>query len=134
MTRRQQTAPTVEVVTDGRFREIESYAAAKVAALLRLAHEPVLSARVRVTRRPQELRRPVVARAAVDVNGRVVHVSAAAPDARACVDELADRLRTRLERNARHWEARRGRASRAAARDGRRARSSRPESARSVRD
>ena len=125
MSRRPPVAPpAVEVVTEGRFWGIEDYAGEKVTALLRLAHEPVLSVRVRVTRHPQALWRPVVAHAAVDVNGRLVHVSATGPTPRACVDRLTARLRTRLERNARHWEARRGRASRAAARADRRGRHS----------
>lgn len=108
MTERQPT-PLVEVATDGRFSGIDEYARAKVTPLLRLAHEPVLSARVRLTRHVDPaVRRPVVARADLDVNGRPVCVRVTAPTPCEGVDLLVATLRTRLERGARHWEARRG--------------------------
>jgi hypothetical protein len=55
------------------------------------------------------------------VNGRPVHVAAAAETPRESVDLLAARLRMVLERHARHWEARRASASRRRAADRRRA-------------
>jgi len=103
-------APRVDVVTDGSFLGIEEYVQRKIGALLRLAHEPVLSARVRLTRSPGlGARHPVTARATVDVNGRPVHAGVTATTARESVDRLEATLRTALERHARHWEARRGR-------------------------
>jgi ribosome-associated translation inhibitor RaiA len=118
--RQEFAAPVVQVSAHGPFLGIEEYAREKVSSLLHLAHEPVLAARVRLLR-PADLRRPVVAVAVLDVNGRVIHARAEAPEARESVDRLVSILRTRLERSARHWEARRSAASHAAARDERRA-------------
>jgi ribosome-associated translation inhibitor RaiA len=110
---RSEQVATVQVVTEGRFPGIEEYAERKIGSLLRLAHEPVLAAQVRLTRPPGPVAgRLVVARASVDVNGRPVHVAATAATARESVDLLEAKLRTVLERHARHWEARRARASR----------------------
>jgi hypothetical protein len=110
---RSDQAVTVDVVTDGTFLGIEEYAERKVGSLLRLAHEPVLSAQVRLTHSPGLLAgRWVVARASIDVNGRPVHVGATARTAREGVDLLVAKLRMVLERHARHWEARRASASR----------------------
>jgi ribosome-associated translation inhibitor RaiA len=109
---RLRQAATVEVVTQGAFLGIEEYAERKIGSLLRLAHEPVLAAQVRLTRSPDPFAaRRVVARASVDVNGRPVHVGATAATARESVDLLAAKLRIVLERHARHWEARRARHS-----------------------
>ncbi|WP_020661535.1 ribosome hibernation promotion factor [Amycolatopsis benzoatilytica] len=85
------------------------YAQDKIGNLLRLAHRPVLSARVRVTRHGDPaVPRPVVAQANIDVNGRLVRAQAEGENAREAVDRLEERLRHRLERIAQHWEARRG--------------------------
>jgi ribosome-associated translation inhibitor RaiA len=76
-----------------------------------LAHapEPVLCGTVRLS----SLADPAVANPAlvsirVDLNGRPVHAHAAAADMPAAIALAADRLRSRLRRVARHWEARRG--------------------------
>lgn len=85
------------------------YARNKIGALLHLAHRPVLSARVRVTRHGDPaVPYPVVAQANINVNGRLVRAQAEGETSREAVDRLAARLRHRLERVARHWEARRG--------------------------
>jgi hypothetical protein len=88
--RQEFTAPVVQVSAHGPFPGIEEYAREKVSALLHLAHEPVLAARVRLLR-PADLRRPVVAVAVLDVNGRVIHVRAEAPGARESVDRRVRR-------------------------------------------
>ncbi|WP_037305865.1 ribosome hibernation promotion factor [Amycolatopsis orientalis] len=101
----------VEVAVRGRLSpEAQAYAAEKIGKLLRLASEPVLAARVRFTvHHDPAVARPVVVQGNVDVNGRVVRAQVAAPTASEAVDALEARLRTGLERAARHWEARRGR-------------------------
>jgi hypothetical protein len=119
---RSGQAATVDVVAEGAFLGIEEYAERKIGSLLRLAHEPVLAAQVRLTRPPGPLAgRRVVARASVDVNGRPVHVGVTAATARESVDLLDAKLRTVLERHARHWEARRARTSHRSAVERRRA-------------
>ncbi|MEU5261954.1 sigma 54 modulation/S30EA ribosomal C-terminal domain-containing protein [Amycolatopsis sp. NPDC021455] len=102
---------TIEVTTDGRERAgAPGYARRKVGALLHLAHRPVLSARVRLTRHPDPaVRYPVTAQADLDVNGRIVHAHADGENSTEAIDRLEARLRHRLERVAEHWEARRGR-------------------------
>lgn len=89
--------------------DVYDYARRKVTAAAAHAREPVLFARVRVTRhRDPAVRRPVVAQANVDVDGRLVRAQVAAATAREAVDLLQDRLRARLDR-APHRKARRGR-------------------------
>ncbi|OBF09755.1 integrase [Mycobacterium sp. ACS4054] len=85
------------------------YARGKIGELARFASRPVLHARVRLTRhRDPAVRRPVVAQANLDVDGRPVRAQVQAGTAHEAVDLLAARLRRRLERTAAHWEARRG--------------------------
>ncbi|MFB9905415.1 ribosome hibernation promotion factor [Allokutzneria oryzae] len=82
------------------------YARDKIGALLHLAHRPVLFARVRVSRHGDPaVSRPVVAQANLDVNGRLVRAQAVGESSWEAVDRLEARLRHRLERVARHWEA-----------------------------
>ncbi|WP_286149216.1 sigma 54 modulation/S30EA ribosomal C-terminal domain-containing protein [Mycobacterium sp. IS-1496] len=85
------------------------YARAKIGRLGRVADGPVLAARVRLTERPAPTgKRPVIAQANLDVAGRLVRAQVEGATAREAIDRLEDRLRRRLERVARHWEARRG--------------------------
>lgn len=98
--------------------EVYAYAREKITSAVAHAHEPVPFARVRVTRHPDPaMARPVVAQANLDVDGRLVRAQISAPTTREAIDLLQDRLRARLERRARHWEARRGRASGASVRE-----------------
>jgi len=84
-------------------------AAAKVQSLLRMAPEPVLFARVTLTMAADPaVERAAAVRANVDLNGRLIHVEAAAVTAREAVERMGDRLRIRLERAARNWAATRG--------------------------
>jgi hypothetical protein len=106
--RHARPAPQVDVVLDGTFLGIDEYARRKVTAVLRLAHEPVRSATVRLTRLA-DADGPVDARATLGVAGRPVHVGVTAATAREAVDLMVPKLRTALERHTRHREPRRDR-------------------------
>jgi hypothetical protein len=54
------------------------------------------------------VKRPVIAQANLDVEGRLVRAQAEGATSQEAIDRLAARLRRRLERVAQHWEARRG--------------------------
>ncbi|WP_186382844.1 ribosome hibernation promotion factor [Amycolatopsis rhizosphaerae] len=103
-------ASGIRVATDGNVpARAADYAREKVGAVIHLAHRPVLSARVRLSRHGDPARpRPVVAQANLDVNGRLVRAQADGESAREAIDRLEARLRHRLERAAGNWEARRG--------------------------
>lgn len=76
-----------------------------------LAHvsEPVLFSRVTLaTLSDPALPRPALASIRVDYNGRPVNAHAAAPTMPEAIALAADRLRVRLERASRDWQARRG--------------------------
>ena len=84
-------------------------ATAKVSSMLKVAAEPVLSAHVTLAMSADPaVARPAVAQATIDMNGRVIRAQAAQETLRAAVEQMADRLRLRLGRSARNWEARRG--------------------------
>ncbi|UFS97949.1 ribosome hibernation promotion factor [Nocardia huaxiensis] len=86
------------------------YTREKIGRALEFAPEPVESARVRLTGHPDPaMANPIVAQANVHTAGRTVRVQVAASTTREAIDGLADRLKTRLQRLARHWEAARGR-------------------------
>lgn len=83
------------------------YAREKISAVLRLAPEQVLAARVRLVR-SVSVRPSVLAQANLDVNGRAVRAQVHASTAVEAADLLVDRLRRQLTAMARHWEALRG--------------------------
>lgn len=94
----------VRVVLHGELLGADDYARDKIGSLFHLAHEPVLYARVKLTKHHDPaVSRPVVAQAKLDVNGRLVRAQVAGPSAREAIDQLEARLRRRLERIARHW-------------------------------
>ena len=102
-------APVVEVTTRGQLSGIDDYAREKIGGLTRLTRQPMLHARVRVTKHADPaVVCPVVAQANLDVNGRQVRAQVQGATAREAIDRLEARLRHRLERFATHWEARRG--------------------------
>src|SRR5215207_6687427 len=103
--------PTVRVSIRGEVPDgTAEYTDTKIIRALRRASEPVLDARVRLTvHRDLAVQRPVTAEANLDLRGRAVRVQVDAPTAREAVDLLDARLRQRLDRMARHWQARRGR-------------------------
>jgi hypothetical protein len=81
----------------------------RVAALLRLAKEPVMSARVKLTVRTEPgLPRLAVAQANLDVDGRPLRAQATAETMWRAVNELRDRMLIRLARVSRDWQLRRG--------------------------
>jgi hypothetical protein len=81
----------------------------KVRSLLRLAPEPVLFARVKLTMAADPaVVRPAIAQANLDLNGRPINAQAAAETAREAVELMSDRLRVQLQRAARNWAAIRG--------------------------
>ena len=110
--RRESETPTVldvELTTHGEFPGAGHHARDKIGRLGRYTHQPVLSARVKLTRLADPaVPRPVVAQGNLDVNGRLVRAQAAGTTAQEAIDRLEARLRRRLERVAEHWEARRG--------------------------
>jgi hypothetical protein len=104
--------PTVQVQSQTRGavpKGAVDFAVRRVSSLLRKAPEPVLFARVKlIMSADPAVRRPAIAQANVDLNGRLIRAQAAGETMRAAVEHACDRLRIRLERAARNWEAVRG--------------------------
>jgi hypothetical protein len=101
---------TVQMETRGPIPEgAVDLARERVAALLRLAREPVGFARVKLTVRTEPAQpRLAIAQANLDVNGRPIRAQATAETMWRAVNELRDRLLIRLARVSRDWTARRG--------------------------
>lgn len=102
--------PELMVERRGRVsRLLAGYARAKIGKVVDRAPEPVLFARVRLTMLAgPALTRPAIAEVNLDLNGRPVRAQVAAASMHEAVDLLQYRLRERLRRVTRHWEARRG--------------------------
>lgn len=84
----------------------------KVRSALRAAHKPVLFARVKLSMSADPaVERPAVSQVNIDLNGRLIRAQAAAETMNEAIDRMRDRLRVRLDRAARNWEAIRGRAA-----------------------
>ena len=99
----------VEVTTHGRLDDAAIYARAKIGELGPYTHEPVLHAAVKLSEHTDRaVARRVVAQANLDVNGRLIRAQVDATTAHEAIDLLQARLLRRLERSAKHWEARRG--------------------------
>lgn len=80
-----------------------------VERVLAHASEPVLHSRVTLaTLADPALPRPALASIRVDLNGRPINAHAAAPTVPEAISLAGDRLRIRLDRASRDWEARRG--------------------------
>ncbi len=89
--------------------EAADLAVMKVRSVLRLAHEPVLFARVRLSMSADPaVERPAVAQVNVDLNGRPIRAQANAATMREAIETLGDKLRIKLERAARNWAKIRG--------------------------
>jgi len=103
---------TVQVQTETRGpvpEDMAGFAAHRVSSLLRVASEPVLFARVKlIMAADPAVERPATAQASVDLNGRLVRAQAVGQTMREAVEHACGRLRIRLERAARNWEAIRG--------------------------
>ncbi len=100
----------VQTQTHGKVHASEvGDAVRRVNSLLRMASEPVLSARVRLTMHADPaVQRPAIVQINVDLNGRLVRVQSADATMRAAIDHACDRLRIRLERARRNWAGVRG--------------------------
>lgn len=100
----------VEAEKQGRVPADEvKFAVERVGSLLRVASEPVLFARVKLTRSGNPaMERPAVAQINVDLNGRLIRAHAAGATMREAIEHACDRLRIRLERAERNWSALRG--------------------------
>ncbi|HEY1345392.1 MAG TPA: sigma 54 modulation/S30EA ribosomal C-terminal domain-containing protein [Streptosporangiaceae bacterium] len=86
-----------------------SFAIHRVSSLLRMAPEPVLFARVRLTMAADPaVERPAIAQVNIDLNGRLIRTQAAGETMRAATEHACDRLRIRIGRAARNWAAIRG--------------------------
>jgi ribosome-associated translation inhibitor RaiA len=108
------TAIHVDVTTHGQLPGIDDYVQEKIGGLVRYTHQPVLHARVRLSRHADPaVSRPVVAQANLDVNGRLVRAQVEGDTAREAVDRLEARLRNRLERVTERREVKRDNASQA---------------------
>ena len=85
------------------------FAVHRVSSLLRMASEPVLFARVKLSMTADPaVERPAIAQVSIDLNGRLIRAQAAGKTMREAVEHACDGLRIRLERAARNWEAVRG--------------------------
>lgn len=107
----RQTFPEVDVrvTLRGHLPGAEDYAIRRVLEAQRLASEPVLAARVKLVRHTDPaVDRPIVAQANLNLRGRLIRAQASGISVTEAVDLMHDRLRRRLEKSARHWEARRG--------------------------
>lgn len=89
--------------------EAVDLAVVRMRSVLRLAHEPVLFARVKLTLAADPaVEMPAVAQANIDLNGRPVRAQATAATMRDAIEALCDKLRIQLERAARNWARIRG--------------------------
>lgn len=112
MTRRggTYTQEDVQVVVTGAPNEqVAEHVRRKISALRQYVSEPILHARVRLSRAPNPaVERPVIAQGNLVVNGRLARAQVAAATIHEAVDLLQARLRQRVVKLARHWQARRG--------------------------
>lgn len=89
--------------------EAMDLAVLRVRSVLRLAPEPVLFARVKLTMAADPaVELPAVAQANIDLNGRPIRAQATAMTMRDGIERLCDKLRIQLERAARDWSKIRG--------------------------
>lgn len=100
----------IQTMTRGAVPEgMVGFAVQRVGPLVRAASEPVLFARVKPTMSADPaVQRPAIAQLTADLNGRLLQGQAAGETMRAAIEHACDRLRIRLERAARNWEAVRG--------------------------
>jgi Sigma 54 modulation/S30EA ribosomal protein C terminus len=90
-------------------KEAMDLAVRRVRSLLRLAPEPVLFVRVRLTLAADPaVERPAIAQANIDLGRRIIRAQATARTLREATERMHDRLRIRMERAARNWAAVRG--------------------------
>jgi ribosome-associated translation inhibitor RaiA len=93
-------------------RDLAGFAEQRVGSVLRAAPEPVLFVRIKLTMSGNKaVRLPATAAVNVDLNGRLIRAQAYGTTMHAAIEEACDRLKIRLQRSARNWEARCGRTS-----------------------
>ena len=86
-----------------------SFGVHRVSSLLKMAPEPVLFARVKLTMAADPaVERPAMAQVNIDLNGRLIRAQAAGETMREATDHVCDRLRIRIQRAARNRAAIRG--------------------------
>ncbi len=89
--------------------QVRDLAVERVRGLLRLAPEPVLYGRVKLTMLADPaVARPAIAQVNIDLNGRLVRAQATGETLRDAIGQMCDRLRVRLTRASRTWAATRG--------------------------
>lgn len=99
----------IDLTTHGQWPGIEDYVREKIGSLGRLTHQPVLHARVRLSKHADPaVARPVIVQANLDVNGRFVRAQVQGENAREAVDLLEARLWRRLEKLKNRSERRHG--------------------------
>lgn len=98
---------TMAVTTHGPVDEdAVAYGIARIGAVLGKIEEPVLFARLKLTRAGDPARvRPAIAQVAIDVDGELVRAHVAAHEMEEAADLLQRRLRDKLEHRAQHREA-----------------------------
>lgn len=112
MARRGATYPQEDVrvvVTGAPDEQVADQVRQKISAVGRYVPQPILHAQVRLSRAPNPaVPRPVIAQGNLVVNGRLARAQVAAGTIHEAVDLLQARLRQRVVKLARHWQARRG--------------------------
>lgn len=99
----------IDLTTHGQWPGIEDYVREKIGPLGRLTHQPVLHARVRLSKHADPaVARPVIAQANLDINGRYVRAQVQGENAHEAVDLLEARLWRRLEKLKNRSERRHG--------------------------
>ena len=103
-------APSVHLQTRGHVPPAElDYAGKKIAMALDAAQAPVLFVRAKLTALSEPaIEAPAIVQVNVNLNGRPVRAQAARSTFHEAIDEVQDRLRYRLRRADRDWEAVRG--------------------------
>jgi ribosome-associated translation inhibitor RaiA len=98
---------TVSIVSRGDVTDdARAYAHHRIGTVLEQIDDPVLFARIKLTRAPDPAReRPAIAQVTIDVNGQVVRAQVAGHTMREAIDLLQARLRDRLQHRAGHRRA-----------------------------
>jgi ribosome-associated translation inhibitor RaiA len=87
-------------------REAATYARQRIGTVLARIAEPVLSARVKLTKAlDPALERPAIAQVTVDIDGDIVRAHIGAHEMYEAIDLLRARLRDKLEHRAQHRQA-----------------------------
>lgn len=104
------SAPHVQLQIQGAVPTAAGeYLRTKVSAVLRQARDEVLFVRAKLAvLADPAVARPAIAQVNVNLNGRIVRAQAARKTLHEAIDEVHDRLRERLQRSARDWQAIRG--------------------------